>query len=137
MEKYNYYKNIYADVKQYISDNIELSNYYDEEDNSFDLSELSDELNDKCWISDSVTGNASGSYTFNRIEAAENLAHNWDLMKELADNGLEPNEKDRFEPEVWDVCVRCYLLPQVIADICEELKQEVIPAEYGKEVTIW
>lgn len=134
---YDYYSAVYDDTREYISDNIELSDYYDEKDNSFNLSELSDDLNDKCWVADSVTGNASGSYTFNRWQAAGYLSHNWGLMEELADNGLEPSEKDRFEPEVWDVCIRCYLLPQVVADICEELERETIPAKYGEDVTIW
>ena len=137
MEKYNYYEAVYNDTKEYMLDNIELSDYYDKEDNSFDLSELSDELNDRCWTADSVTGNASGSYTFNSWKAAEYLSHNWDLMEELTYDGLEPSERYRFDPEVWDVCIRCYLLPQVIADICKELEQEVIPAEYGEDVTIW
>lgn len=134
---YDYYNNIYDDVKEYISNNIELSDYYDEEDNSFNLSELSDDLNDRCQAADSVTGNASGSYTFSSWQAAEYLSHNWDLMEELTYDGLEPSERYRFDPEVWDVCIRCYLLPQVIADICKELEQEVIPAEYGEDVTIW
>lgn len=137
MEKYNYYEAVYNDTKEYISDNIELSDYYDKEDNSFNLSELSDKLNDECGAADSVTGNASGSYTFNSWKAAEYLSHNWDLMEELTYDGLEPSERYRFDPEVWDVCIRCYLLPQVIADICKELEQEVIPAEYGEDVTIW
>lgn len=131
---YDYYDAVYDDVKKYISDNIELSDYYDEEDSSFDLSELSDELNDKCWISDSVTGNASGSYTCNSWQAAEYLSHNWDLMEEAANESLEP--QNRFSPEAWDVCIRCYLLPQAVAEICEELK-ETVKIEYGEEVTIW
>lgn len=134
---YNYYEAVYDDTKEYMSDNIELSDYYDKEDNSFNLSELSDKLNDKCWMADSVTGNASGSYTFNRWQAAEYLSHNWNLMEELADSGLEPNEKDRFEPEVWDVYIRCYLLSQVIAEICEELEEKFIPTRYGEDVIIW
>ena len=137
MGKYDYYEAVYDDVKEYMLYNIELSDYYDKEDNSFNLSELSDELNDRCWTTDNVTGNASGSYTFNRWQAAEYLSHNWDLMEELANNGLEPNEKDRFEPKVWDVCIRCYLLPQAIAEICQELEEEVIPIRYGEDVTIW
>lgn len=134
--KYDYYDAVYDDTKEYMLNNIELSNYYDEEDNSFNLSELSDDLNKECWVADSVTGNASGSYTFNRIEAAEYLSHNWDLMEELADNGLEPSEHERFEPEVWDVCIRCYLLSQAVAEVCEELEEDV-KSEYGEDVVIW
>lgn len=136
MGTYDYYDAIYSDVKEYGLDNIELSDYYNEEDNSFNLSELSDKLNDSCWTDDAVTGNASGSYTFNRWQAAEYLSHNWDLMEESANNGLEPSEHERFEPEVWDVCIRCYLLGQAVAEVCEEL-EENIKAEYGEDVIIW
>lgn len=137
MEKYNYYEAVYDDVKEYILDRIELSDYYNREDNSFNLSELSDKLNDECWIADSVTGNASGSYTLSRWQAAEYLSHNWDLMEELADNDLEPSGHNRFEPEIWDVCIRCYLLSQTIIRICQELEEEFIPANYEEDVTIW
>lgn len=133
MEKYDYYDAIYSDIKEYGLD-IKLSDYYNEEDNSFDLSELSDKLNDSCWINDSVTGNASGSYTFNRWQASEYLSHNWDLMEEATNEGFEP--QDRFEPEAWDVCIRCYLLGQVVAEVCEELEEDV-RAEYGEDVVIW
>ena len=34
-----------------------------------DLEELEQSLNDDLWTVDSVTGNASGSYTFNRYQA--------------------------------------------------------------------
>ena len=134
MEKYNYYEAIYDDVKEYGLENIELSDYYDEEDNSFNLSELSDKLNDSCWIDDSVTGNASGSYTCNAWQAEENLSHNWDLTEEAVNEGFEPN--DRCSPEAWDVCIRCYLLGQVVAEVCEELEEDV-RAEYGEDVVIW
>lgn len=136
MEKYNYYENVCNDVKQYIIDNIELSNYYDEEDNSFSISQLSEDLNDNCWTDNAVTGNASGSYTCNAWQAAEYLSHNWELMKEATNEGLEPESQDRFSPEVWDVCIRCYLLSQAVADVCESLKEDV-KAEYGEDVVIW
>lgn len=117
MEKYNYYEAVYNDVKDYGMKNIELSDYYDSEDNSFDMSQLSEDLNDNCWIDDAITGNGSGSYTFNRWQAAEYLSHNWDLMEEAANEGFEP--QDRFSPEV-----------------CEEL-EETVKLEYGEDVVIW
>lgn len=134
MEKYDYYEAVYDNVKEYILDNIELSDYYDEEDNSFNLSELSDELNDECWTADGVTGNGSGSYTCNSWQSAEYLSHNWDLMEEAANEGFEP--EDRFSPEAWDVCIRCYLLGQAVPAVAEGL-EENIKTEYGEDVTIW
>lgn len=133
MEKYNYYKAVYDDVKQHMSDNIELSDYYDE-DSDFNISRLEEDLNDMCWTDDAVTGSRSGSYTFNRWAAAEYLSHNWDLMEEAVNEGFEP--QNRFEPEAWDVCIRCYLLSQVVAKICEEL-EETVKLKYGEDVVIW
>lgn len=134
MEKYNYYENVYADIKQYVLDNIELSDYYDEEDNSFDMLQLSESLNDNCCIDDCITGNSSGSYFCNAWKAEECLAHNWKLMKEVNDAGFEP--ADKFSPEAWDVCIRYYLLSQAVADVCESLEEDV-KAEYGEGVVIW
>lgn len=72
---YNYYENVTDDVGNYIIENKE----YLEATN---LEKLEEELNEKCWDSDSVTGNASGSYTFNTYKAEENLNGNWDLLLE-------------------------------------------------------
>lgn len=58
---YNYYENVKNDVENYIKENKE---YF----KATDLEELEEELNEQCWISDSVTGNCSGSYTFNTNE---------------------------------------------------------------------
>lgn len=72
---YDYYENVKDDVENYINENKE---YF----KATNLEELEEELNDQCWDCDSVTGNASGSYTFNTYKAAENLNGNWDLLQE-------------------------------------------------------
>lgn len=46
---------------------------------------LEEYLDDELWIDDQVTGNGSGSYTFNTWEAEENLCHNMDLLAEACD----------------------------------------------------
>lgn len=56
MEKYDYKENIKNDIKSYIVDND-----IDVNSDDFDQNELYDNL----FCEDSVTGNASGSYTFN------------------------------------------------------------------------
>ena len=38
-----------------------------------DVDEAYDQLFDDMWVNDSVTGNASGSYTFNTYKAEENI----------------------------------------------------------------
>ena len=72
MERYDYRKAIEADIRSYL------------EDNDIDLSRGYDEIYDELFISDSVTGNGSGSYTFNAWQAEEHLCHNLDLFKEAA-----------------------------------------------------
>lgn len=47
--------------------------------------EIRDRLYEAMWTSDSVTGNGSGSYTFNRWVAEENLCHNMDLFLEAVE----------------------------------------------------
>ena len=71
MERYDYHEAVYDDVVDYIRENIDFADYDTIED-------LADHLNDELWISDSVTGNASGSYTFNAWLAEENVCHNLD-----------------------------------------------------------
>ena len=115
---YNYYENLKADVENYISENKE---YF----KATDLEELEEELNDECWISDSVTGNGSGSYTFNTLQAEENLVGNWDLLLEALENfgqaDINPIEKGA---EWCDVTIRCYLLSSAIDDVLEEMNSE-------------
>lgn len=63
---YDYRENVKQDVLEYIEENagyLKASN----------KDELEEELYDSLWTTDSVTGNASGSYTFNTYKAEENL----------------------------------------------------------------
>jgi hypothetical protein len=103
---YNYHQALENDIESYLEDNdIELS-----EDNF-------EEVYDKLWVDDSITGNASGSYTFNTYQAEENIAHNWDLLLEALDafgyNNINILEKGA---EWCDVTIRCYLLHQILLE---------------------
>ncbi len=118
MEKYDYLEEVKNDVLTWISrHDFDLKQNEDE-------SELANTLYDKLFCEDSVTGNASGSYTCNSWEAEENICHNLDLLGEalaefgcgleyLADNGAE----------ACDVTIRCYVLPTAICNALEELKE--------------
>jgi len=119
--KYNYIEALKNDIRQYMEDNESYLNYTDKED-------LAEQLNDDCWTADSVTGNASGSYTFNRAEAKEYVMDNMPLA---VDAFREFDQIDRFadcianeDYETIDVTIRCFLLGQVIADVLEEDYQE-------------
>ena len=67
MEKYDYLQAVMDDVRNFIEENDIVIT-------SSNVDEMREELYDKCWADDSVTGNASGSYTFCTWEAEENEA---------------------------------------------------------------
>jgi len=105
-----YIEDIAAAVLQYCSDNPETIAEAD------DLEELADLLNEKCWDNDGVTGNASGSYTFSRWEAENNIAHNLDtLVEACGEFGQDIGEAIRKGAEYCDVTIRCYLLGEAVA----------------------
>ena len=115
---YNYLESIKEDVKEYIDNEITLKDFTDRE-------ELEQKLNDDLWAEDSVTGNASGSYYCNAWKAEESLAHNWDVLEEaLAEFGCEGNPIEKGA-EWCDVTIRCYLLGQAIAEVLEEMEEEL------------
>lgn len=114
MKRYDYYTAVYNDVEDYYNENKEQYEGLDRDD-------IIEKLNDDCFIEDSVTGNASGSYTFNRCEAEENLCHNTDLLAEACEEFGSNPAGLLLEPEAADVTIRCYLLGQVIADFVESL----------------
>ena len=106
---YDYRDAIVEDIKAVIGE-------YDYTDCT-DLDEAKAWLYDQLWIDDSVTGNGSGSYTFNRAKAAEYIAGNGDLFVEAADAfglGLDGYRKAFEEPEYCDLTIRCYLLGECL-----------------------
>lgn len=114
MKRYDYYTAVYNDVEDYYNEN-------EEQYKGLDRDDLIEKLNDDCFTEDSVTGNASGSYTFNRYEAEENLCHNTGLLAEACEEFGGDCAALLDEPETADVTIRCYLLNQVIADFVESL----------------
>ena len=114
MEIYDYKENIKNDIKSYIVDN-------DIDVNSDDFNQY--ELYDNLFFEDSVTGNASGSYTFNTWESEEYICHNLDLLKDAFDEfGCDIDRI--FDAEYSDVLIRCYLLDSCLSEVIEELKEE-------------
>ena len=106
METYNYYE----EVKQSVLDFMEENDYTTENKDS-------EELYDECFNSDSVTGNASGSFFFNPYAAEEAICHNWCLIGEAWEKiGLDAKDLSRGA-EYIDVTLRCYVLGSVISEI--------------------
>ena len=95
--------------------------------------EVEEELNDKLWTVDSVTGNASGSYTFDNNTAKEYVVENMDVLKEMVSEfDIDAQTvAEKFINEEWeyfDVSIRCYLLGSAIAAAIDEI------IEYREEV---
>lgn len=117
MERYDYLEAVKEDVLNYINDNgIMVTTEYRDEVEQY--------LNDTLFTCDSVTGNASGSYTFNAWKAEEYLCHNWDLLVEaLTGFGCDMSYLERGA-EACDVTIRCYLLGQAISEVLDEIETE-------------
>lgn len=105
---YSYRGAMLTDLEQFFQDR--KCGYIDED--------YAEELREKAFLCDSVTGNASGSYTFCDVKAQHLLAGNWDLLLKVAyERGIEPTISDehKHSAEWWDVAIRCYLLDDVFS----------------------
>lgn len=118
---YDYHASVAEDVKDYIESNYtpeEIAARLEE-----DRDEFEQELNDEMWTADSVTGNGSGSYTFNRAKAMEYLGTNFDLLAEAVEEFGGGMDVIKDGPEACDVTIRCYLLGQAISAILDEYEE--------------
>ncbi|RHP45280.1 hypothetical protein [Clostridium sp. AF32-12BH] len=116
---YDYYGAVKEDVLKYIEENVDME--------ITDFNELENQLVEDLWAEDSVTGNASGSYTFSRAEAQEYVEDNKNLVREMCD---EFDCKQRImenwfdnDYESIDVSLRCYVLNSAISAALEELRE--------------
>ena len=118
---YNYKEQIRADVKEWIEENKEQIEGLDR----YDAYEI---VYDSCWVEDSVTGNASGSYTFSRWGARQNFFEDEDSDEHVAqmiENGFMTRESvgEAVEESNWellDVSIRCWLLCDAVSDVLDE-----------------
>lgn len=115
MGKYNYLESLKEDVKNYILENGHL--YETGCRDNFEQ-----RLNDDLFCEDSVTGNGSGSYTFNRATAEEYICGNLDLLAEACE---ESGSFDVLKKgaEACDVTIRCHLLSLAIAGVLDEMEE--------------
>lgn len=117
MEKYDYLSAVESDVREYIENNVNFHDYSD-------LDEMKEDLNEKLFVEDSVTGNASGSYTFNTWKAEEYLCHNLDLLAEANEEFGGSSDILSDGAETCDVTIRCYLLGQAIEKVAPDMWQD-------------
>lgn len=110
MRNYDYREAVCEDIRAYIKENGFTSE---------------EQLNDDLWCEDSVTGNASGSYTFSTWQAEENLCHNMDLLNEACSEfGFGDANIAEKGAEWCDVTIRCYLLGECISKVVSELNDD-------------
>lgn len=115
---YNYMEAMTEDIRNYINDEVMLSDFSDRE-------ELEEHLNETLWVHDSITGNASGSYTCNTYQAEEYICHNLDLLAEaITEFGCDTNVLEKGA-EWCDVTICCYLLGQAIAEVLDDMEEEL------------
>ena len=116
---YDYYEAVKEDVLKYIEEEVDTD--------GIDFEELETQLYDDLFTEDSVTGNASGSYTFSRAQAQEYVEENKDLIHEMCSEfGCEERVKDWWlsdDYESIDVSIRCYVLGNAISSALEELRE--------------
>lgn len=115
-ERYDYMEAMVSDIKDYI-----LENYSSLADRDTAEQKLYDDL----WVIDSVTGNASGSYTSSSWKAEEYLCHNLDLLGDaFFDFGTDTSRVLQYGPEACDVTIRCYLLGAALCRALDELEAD-------------
>ena len=119
---YDYREAMTEDVKEWIKENVDLTDWTEDREG------LEQQLNDDLWIADSVTGNGSGSYTFNRVQASLYVLDNMDLLQEAIEEfATDPaTVGDKFISEDWewfDVTIRCYLLGSIVSDVLNEMEE--------------
>lgn len=124
MKIYSYPKAVKSDIREYLNDNLDVGTFglLLQGDN-----DTIEDVREDLFEDDSVTGNQSGSYTMNSLEAEQNLAGNWDLLqeaKEELDPGVYLIAKG---PEFCDVLIRCYLVDwcfnETLNDIVNQKEQ--------------
>lgn len=113
-----YYKEVYNDACAVAAENFcgYLESDSDLENNDDDFDDAWDEFYEDLFIDDSVTGNGSGSYWFNRKKAEESLGEfvwDEDIKWLLWDMGYTIEETVKQGPEVADVIIRCAMLGYV------------------------
>lgn len=113
MAKYDYLDAMTDDILETLEYDYDIETLRQHRDDS----DLEDWLNNELFVS-SITGNDSGSYTYNEWKAGEYVGQNWDLYLEAAQEfGIEGIPESMEEA---DVTIRCYLLGQAIDKALKE-----------------
>ena len=121
-ERYDYETAMVEDIKQWLDDTGEYEDGI--------LSSDREDIYEKLWVADSVTGSASGSYYCNAWKAEEAICHNLNLMGEACEEfGCKASDLAEKGAEWADVTIRCYLLGQVLDRVIDEWNEAHEPGE--------
>lgn len=91
-----------------------------------DDDEIRESLEELLWDEDSVTGNGSGSYTFDTYKAYQHVTKDWfETVIEAVEEGSFTKTKlaDCIMEDGWetlDVVARCYVLNTAIYEVLNE-----------------
>lgn len=125
---YDYYEAMEMDILNYINDNYTTKEQLEKLE---DMDGWREELEEACWVEDSITGNASGSYTFNRYKAKGYVLDNIDLLRDALEcYDVDPRTIGlKFLDEDWeylDVTIRCYMLGNMVQSVLDFLEDNLI-----------
>ncbi len=120
---YDYLEHLKADIREAIEVEYDISKYRGRR------GDFEDEINDQLWADDSVTGNASGSYTMHRNEAREYVTDNLALLADAIESfGIDyATLGEKIVNEEWetlDIYIRLHLLPQATYEVLNELEEQ-------------
>lgn len=121
----SYKEQVRADVREWIENHKEQIEGLDRHD-AYEF------VYESCWVDDSVTGNASGSYTFSRWEARRNFFEDDDseeYIDQMIEDGFTTRESvgravQESQWELLDVTIRCWLLCDAVTDLIDEIYED-------------
>jgi hypothetical protein len=117
------------DFREYIEETKENAKEYIKENWNYLEDKTAEEIQEDLFLSDGVTGNGSGSFTFNTYEAQQNVSElifDEDFINALKWNfGQDLGELIQKGAESVDVTARCLALYEFdINEIIEEVREE-------------
>ena len=123
----NYKEEVREAIEQYLEDHEQYINLADLDT----ADDLFDAVYDDMFISDEVTGNASGSFTFCSFTAKEKVFADMETVTEALKEfccGQSEEVADAFLNERWeflDVTARCYVLGECLADYISDNEEDI------------
>ena len=125
-KKMTYLEQIKVDIMEAIKSEYSMDEIMEK---MKDRDSFQEELDELLWTDDAVTGNGSGSYTFDRSKAQEFVLADIETVQEaLREFCVEADTiAKKFLESDWeyfDVTARCYVLGMGISEVLDEIEKE-------------